>query len=92
MAPKMTVSIYSTLALVNPAALPALRIAGTFFLLLNILAMVFIFRNRHRFFDRDPNVDNDIPAVRKLRVEVIMIPWLFLTTLLVILLISLWRA
>jgi hypothetical protein len=92
MAPKMTVSIYSTLALVNPAALPALRIAGTFFLIVNILAMVFIFRNRHRFFDRDPNVDNDIPAVRKLRVEVIMVPWLFLTTLLVILLISLWRA
>jgi hypothetical protein len=92
MAPKMTVSIYSTLALVNPAALPALRIAGTFFLTLNILAMVFIFRNRHRFFDRDPNVDNDIPAVRKLRVEVIMVPWLFLTTLLVIVLISLWRA
>jgi hypothetical protein len=58
----------------------------------NILAMVFIFRNRHRFFDRDPNVDNDIPAVRKLRVEVIMVPWLFLTTLLVIVLISLWRA
>jgi hypothetical protein len=92
MAPKMTVSIYSTLALVNPAALPALRIAGTFFLIVNILAMVFIFRNRHRFFDRDPNVDNDIPAVRKLRVEVIMVPWLFLTTLLVIVLISLWRA
>jgi hypothetical protein len=92
MAPKMTVSMYSTLALVNPAALPALRIAGTFFLIVNILAMVFIFRNRHRFFDRDPNVDNDIPAVRKLRVEVIMVPWLFLTTLLVIVLISLWRA
>jgi hypothetical protein len=92
MAPKMTASIYSTLALVNPAALPALRIAGTFFLIVNILAMVFIFRNRHRFFDRDPNVDNDIPAVRKLRVEVIMVPWLFLTTLLVIVLINLWRA
>jgi hypothetical protein len=92
MAPKMTASIYSTLALVNPAALPTLRIAGTFFLIVNILAMVFIFRNRHRFFDRDPNVDNDIPAVRKLRAEVIMVPWLFLTTLLVIVLISLWRA
>ena len=80
------------LALINPAALPALRIAATFFLLINILAMVYIFRNRHRFFDRDPNVDNDIPAVRRLRVEVIMIPWLFLTTLLLILLISFWLA
>jgi hypothetical protein len=92
MAPKMTASIYSTLALVNPAALPALRIAGTFFFIIYLLFGAYIFRNRHRFFDRDPNVDNDIPAVRKLRVEVIMVPWLFLTTLLVIVLISLWRA
>ena len=88
----MTASIYSTLALVNPAALPALRIAGTFFLIVNILAMVFIFRNRHRFFDRDPNVDNDIPAMRKLRVEVVMVPWFVLTTLILILLISFWLA
>ena len=50
------------------------------------------FLNRHRFFDRDRNVDNDIPAVRKLRIEVVMLPWLGLTTLLVILLINLWRA
>ena len=39
-----------------------------------------------------PNVDNDIPAVRNVRVEVVMIPWLCLTTLLVVLLINLWRA
>ena len=88
----MIAPIHNMLALINPAALPALRIAATFFLLINILAMVYIFRNRHRFFDRDPNVDNDIPAVRRLRVEVIMIPWLFLTTLLLILLISFWLA
>ena len=37
-------------------------------------------------------MDNDIPAVRKLRIEVVMIPWLVLTTLLVILLIYLWCA
>jgi hypothetical protein len=30
------------LALINPAALPALRIAATFFLILNIVAFVFI--------------------------------------------------
>jgi hypothetical protein len=78
------------LALINPAALPALRIAATFFLTVNIVAFVYIFRNRHRFFDKDPNVAGDIPAVRKLRVEVILIPWSVLTTLLVILLIYLW--
>jgi len=76
------------LALIDPTALPALRFAGTFFLIINILAMVYIFHNRHRFFGSDPNVDNDIPAVRNLRVEVVMIPWLVLTSLLVILLIG----
>jgi hypothetical protein len=80
------------LAEINPVALPALRFAGTFFIIINILAMIYVFRNRHRFFDRDPNVDNDIPAVRRLRVEVIMIPWLILTTLLSVLLISFWLA
>ncbi len=80
------------LALINPAALPALRIAATFFLLINLLGGTYVFLNRHRFFDRDSNVDNDLPAVRKLRIEVVMIPWLVLTTLLVILLINLWRA
>ena len=80
------------LAAINPVALPALRIAATFFLIVNIVGGTYIFRNRHRFFDRDPNVDDDIPAMRKLRVEVVMLPWLTLTTLIFILLIYLWVA
>ena len=88
----MTGCMYNMLALINPAALPALRIAATFFLLINVVGGTYIFRNRHRFFDQDSNVDNDIAAVRKLRIEVVMIPWLVLTTLLVILLIYLWCA
>jgi len=80
------------LAEINPTVLPALRIAATLFFIINLLAGAYIFRNRHRFFDRDPNVDNDIPAVRRVRVEVIMIPWLVLTTLVLILLISFWLA
>jgi hypothetical protein len=67
-----------------------LRIAGAFFLTVNILAFVYFFRNRHRFFDKDPNIEGDIPAVRKLRVEVILVPWFFLTTYLLVLLIYLW--
>ena len=88
----MIAPIHNMLALINPAALPALRIAATIFLLINLLGGTYVFRNRHRFFDRDPNVDNDIPAARRVRVEVVMIPWLGLTTLLIILLISLWLA
>jgi hypothetical protein len=78
------------LALINPEALPALRIARMFFLGINLLAGAYIFRNRHRFFGGDPNISEDIPAVRRLRVEVVLIPWVFLTTFLVILLIYLW--
>jgi hypothetical protein len=78
------------LALINPDVLPALRIAATFFLIVNIVGGTYIFRNRHRFFDRDPNIDEDIPAMRKLRVEVVMVPWLVLTALIAILLIYLW--
>jgi len=89
---KMIAHIHNTLALINPVALPALRIAATFFFLIYLAGGAYIFRNRHRFFDRDPNVDNDVPAARRVRVEVVMIPWLGLTTLILILLISLWLA
>jgi hypothetical protein len=80
------------LAQINPTVLPALRIAATLFFIINLIGGTYIFRNRHRFFDQDPNVDNDIPAVRKVRMEVVMIPWLVLTTLILILLISFWLA
>ena len=87
----MTAELYM-LAQINPQALTALRIAATFFFVVNLLGGWYIFRNRHRFFDRDPDVDNDIPAARRVRVEVVMIPWLVLTTLVLILLISFWLA
>ena len=80
------------LALINPAVLPALRIAGTIFLIINLIGGTYIFRNRHRFFDRDPDVDNDIPAARHARVELILIPWLVITTLILALLIYFWVA
>ncbi len=80
------------LAQINPLVLPALRIAATFFFIVNLLGGWYIFRNRHRFFDQDPNVDDDTTAVRKLRVEVVMIPWCVLTALVLILLISFWLA
>ena len=51
-----------------------------------------IFATVTDFLTAYPNVDNDIPTLRNLRMEVVMIPWLVLTTLLVILLIYLWVA
>jgi hypothetical protein len=89
----MNASINDMLALINPVALPALRIAATFFFLIYLAGGAYIFRNRHRFFDRDPNVDNDdVPGVRQVRFEVVLIPWLVITTLVLILLISFWLA
>jgi hypothetical protein len=89
----MIASIHNMLALVNPAALPALRIAATFFFTIYLLFGAYIFRNRHRFFDRDPNVDNDgVKGVRQVRIEVVLIPWSVITTLVLILLISFWLA
>jgi hypothetical protein len=85
-------TVETILGSINPAALPALRIAATFFFLINLAGGAYIFHNRHRFFDRDPNVDNDIPAVRKVRIEVVAIPWFVVTTLILILLISFWLA
>jgi disulfide bond formation protein DsbB len=89
---KMSVDIHNMLAQINPSVLPALRIAATFFVIINLIGGTYVFRNRHRFFDRDPNVDDDIAAMRKLRVEVVMLPWLALTALLLILLIYVWLA
>ena len=88
----MIVPIHNMIALINPAALPALRIAATFFFIIYLLFGAYIFRNRHRFFGSDPSVDNDIPAVRKVRIEVVAIPYLAVTMLILILLISFWLA
>ena len=79
------------LALISREALPALRIAGTIFLIINLLGGVYIFRNRHRFFDQDPDVPEDIPAVRKIRVELVLMIWGVLTALIIFTLIQLWR-
>jgi hypothetical protein len=89
---KMIAAIPNMLALINPGALPALRIAATLFFLIYLAGGAYVFRNRHRFFDRDANVDNDIPATRHVRVELFLIPWLGITTLILILLISFWLA
>jgi hypothetical protein len=78
------------LTVINPVALPALRIAATIFLIINLLGGAYIFRNRQRLFGKDPNISEDIEPVRKLRVEVVLIPWTVLTLFLLILLIYLW--
>jgi hypothetical protein len=88
----MIVRIHNMLALLDPAALPALRIAATFFFFLYLAVGAYFFRNRRRFFGPDANVDNDFPATRHARVELILIPWFAITTVILILLIRFWLA
>jgi hypothetical protein len=63
---------------------------GALFLIINLIGGAFIFRNRHRFFYRDPRVDGDNDVTSHARVQVICIPWLALTALLVVEWLGLW--
>jgi hypothetical protein len=78
-------------AAIEQAGLPALRVAFTIAVLVSLYAGAFIFRRRHQFFDRDPNVENDVPVVRHNRMEEIVFVWTGLTTVLIIILIQLWN-
>lgn len=80
------------LAAIEHAGLPALRVAFTIAAILFLYVGVFIFRRRHQFFDRDPNVDNDVPAVRHIRVEVILFIWSALTLVLLSIAYQVWSA
>jgi len=80
------------IALVDPAALPALRTAATFFLIINVIAGAYIIRHWRRLFGPDPRVDGDRNATRYLQVVVITIPWLFLTLRLVVELVGFWSS
>ena len=78
------------LGVINPDALPALRIGGALFLIINLLAGAWAWRHRPQLFGRDPRVDGDIIAVRQLQIIVIVIPWLFLTIRLLVEWLKLW--
>ena len=78
------------IALINPTALPALRIAGGMVLIIYLLAAAYLFRRRRQLFGRDPQVGQDTEGVRHTRVAVILIPWLAVTTVVLIEWLGLW--
>jgi hypothetical protein len=80
------------LAVIGQAGLPALRIAFTLFAIVLFSAGVFIFRRRHQFFDRDPDVENDFPGVRHVRVEGILFVWSALMLVLLSIVYQVWKA
>ena len=77
---------------IQAAAIPALRVAFTIAVLVLAGAGLFIYHKRHQFFDRDPNVENDFPAVRHNRLEQILFIWGGLTLVLLSIFYQVWRA
>jgi hypothetical protein len=80
------------IAVIEQAGVPALRVAFSVAVIIFLFAGVFIWRRRHQFFDRDPNVENDIPVVRHNREEEILFVWGGLTLVLLGILYQVWRA
>ena len=79
-------------AVIEQAGIPALRVGFTLAVIMFLLAGVFIWRRRQQFFDRDPNVENDVPAVRHNREEAIIFVWSGMMLVLVSILYKVWSA
>jgi hypothetical protein len=88
----MQTTVPPILAVIEQAGIPALRIAFSVALLGLLSGGVLIFRKRHQFFDRDPNVENDVPVVRHNREEVILSVWTGLAVVLIYILFQVWSA
>jgi len=79
-------------ALIEQAGVPALHVEFTLAVILFLLAAVFIWRRRDRFFDRDANVENDVLAVGHNRDEAIIFVGSALMLVLLAILYQVWSA
>jgi hypothetical protein len=80
------------IAAIEQTGVPALRGAFSIAALVFVLAGILIFRKRHRLFDRDLTIVNDEREVRDDRIQLIVLVWGGLTTLIVGILIDVFRA
>jgi hypothetical protein len=87
-----TDQVTSSIAVIEQAGVPALRIAFIIAVIIFLFGGILIVRRRHQFFDRDPNVENDVPVVRHNRMEEILFVWTGLMLILVAILYQVWRA
>jgi hypothetical protein len=69
-------------------SVPALRIFFSVCLVIVILAGLYIFKNRQRFFARDPQVTADHYGARNLRLWQVILVWILTIDLLIMML---WR-
>jgi hypothetical protein len=86
----VTYQVMAFMAVIQQAGLPALRVAFTIAVIVFLFGGYVIFRKRHQFFDRDPIVPNDVPAVRHNRLEEILFVWGGLTLVLISILYQVW--
>ena len=80
------------LALIEQQGVPALRVGFTLAVIMFVVAGVLIWRRRHEFFDRDPDVENDVPVVRHNREEIILYVWGGITLVILSIFYQVWRA
>jgi hypothetical protein len=78
------------IATVNPAGVPALTVGGILFVIIYVLAGVYVWRYRQQLFGPDDRVDGDKKATRYLQIVVICIPLLILSGRVLFELVGLW--
>jgi hypothetical protein len=88
----MVEELVALTGVIQSGGIPALRVAVTIAVVALVSAGLFIFHKRHQLFDRDPNIDGDIPAVRHNRVEEVVLIWTALLLVLFSILYQVWRA
>ena len=88
----VTNQVTAFVAVIEQAGVPALRVGFTLAVIVFLVAGVLIFRRRHQFFDRHPNVENDVPVVRHNREEEILFVWSGLMLVLLGILYQVWSA
>ena len=80
-------------ATVEPAGLPALRVISVIAALIFAGMGTYIYRHRHKLFDRDPEITDgqDGPGVRHVRLELVLLVWGALMLLMLATLYGIWR-
>ena len=88
----LTDQVTSFMAVIERGGASALRVGFTLGVIFFVFAGILIWRRRHQFFDRDPDVDNDVPVVRHNREEEIILVWSGITIVLLFILYQVWSA
>ena len=88
----MEINSSLVLALIEQQGVSALRVGFTLAVIMFVVAGVLIWQRRHQFFDRDPDVENDVPVVRHNREEVIIFVWSGVMLVLLSILYQVWSA